>query len=338
MSLLTFTNRGIYCPPADVYIDPWRPVEKALITHGHSDHSRFGHRHYLCTEAAAPVIRHRLGPTINLHTIPFGKKTYINGVQFSFHPAGHIVGSAQIRVEHKGEVWVASGDYKVEKDGICLPFEPIKCHAFITESTFGLPVYKWKPQAEVAQSINDWWRKNQAEGKTSVLGGYSLGKAQRLLQMLDPSIGKIYTHGAVENINEILRNQGVQLHDTIRVTQSLKRKEAVGEMVICPPGSLGTSWTKKFPSVSTGIGSGWMMLRGTRRRRSVDRGFVLSDHADWEGLNMTIKATEAEKVFVTHGYTSIFSKWLNDQGIYSEEVKTEYEGEKLEVDEEKKAA
>ena len=262
----------------------------------------------------------------------------INGVRFSFHPAGHIIGSAQIRVEYKGEVWVASGDYKVQSDGLSEDFEAVPCHAFITESTFGLPVYKWQQQADIARDINEWWAKNKADGKASLLGGYSLGKAQRLLHMLDPSIGPIYTHGAVENINQVLRNQGVKMHDTIRITPAFKRKDAAGAMVLCPPGALNTSWTRRFPQASTGIGSGWMTLRGARRRRAVDRGFVLSDHADWEGLNAAIKATGAERVYVTHGYTNLFSKWLNEQGIWSDVVKTEYEGESLENNEDDTAA
>ena len=249
-------------------------------------------------------------------------------MKFSFHPAGHIIGSAQIRVEYKGEVWVASGDYKTENDGLSEAFELVKCHAFITESTFGLPIFKWEPQTTIAQTINDWWKNNRAAGKTSILGGYALGKAQRLLQLLDPSIGKIFTHGAVENINEVLRAQGIPIQNTIRVTQKLKRKETIGGMVICPPGSLGTSWTRKFEKIEKGIASGWMVQDGTKRSIPFDKGFILSDHADWDGLNGVIKATGAEKVIVTHGYTDSFAKWLNAQGFDAMTAKTEFEGEK----------
>lgn len=336
MALLTFTERGIYCQQADVYIDPWKPVAKALITHGHSDHARHGHKNYLATESAAPVIRYRLGRKIKLQTIAYGKVMTINGVRFSFHPAGHILGSAQIRVEHKGEVWVASGDYKVEDDHLAEAFEPIKCHSFITESTFGLPIYKWKPQEEVFQSINQWWTQNKADGKVSVLTGYALGKAQRLIQGLDPSIGKIYTHGAVENTNEVIRKQGVSIQDTIRITPDVKKKDFIGNIVVTPPSGIGTAWMRRFPSASVGMASGWMMLRGARRRRAADRGFVLSDHVDWEGLIQAIEATEAERVFVTHGYTHIFSKWLNEQGIESHVVETQYEGELAEINEDEK--
>lgn len=326
MSLLTFTKKGIYCPPADVYIDPWRPVKKALITHGHADHSRWGNQHYLSTEKAAPVIRHRLG-RIQLSTVKYGEKTTINGVHFSFHPAGHIIGSAQIRIEYKGEVWVVSGDYKIENDGLAAPFEAVKCHTFITECTFGLPIYKWVEQKVVFESINNWWRQNKEEGKVSLLTAYSLGKAQRIIKYLDTSIGQIYTHGAVENTNAVIRTQGFDLPATTKVEGIKNSKDFIGNMVIAPPSAIGSSWVKRFKPLSIGMASGWMALRGARRRRAADRGFVLSDHADWEGLNQAIAATEAERIFVTHGYTEIFQKWLQEQGYEAYIVKTEFEGE-----------
>jgi putative mRNA 3-end processing factor len=330
--LLQFTEKGIYCPAADVYIDPWQPVQRALITHGHSDHSRWGHQHYLCTHSAAPVIRHRLGD-INLETVAYGEKRQINGVNFSFHPAGHIPGSAQIRVEHKGEVWVASGDYKLEADGLSEDFESVACHSFITESTFGLPVYRWEPQAAVFAQINEWWRQNAAEGKGSMITAYALGKAQRLLVGLDPSIGPIFTHGAVENTNRVMREQGIDLPATELITRETDRKRFPGSLIIAPPSALASPWSRQFKSLVTAAASGWMTLRGARRRRGVDRGFVLSDHADWTDLNRAIEASGAERVFVTHGYTDIFRRWLIDQGIEAYEVKTEYEGELAEMNE-----
>lgn len=330
MALLEFRKEGIYCPAADIYIDPWRRVKRALITHGHADHSRWGHQYYLSTTSAMPVIKYRLGD-IRIETVAYGEKKYINGVQFSFHPAGHILGSAQIRVEHKGEVWVVSGDYKIEEDGFAEAYEAVKCHSFITECTFGLPIYKWKPQQEVFQAINQWWQQNKSEGKVSVLSGYSLGKAQRIIQNLDTSIGKIYTHGAVENVNEVIRQQGVRLQETTRVTAAIHKKDFIGHIVVCPPSAMGSPWIKKFKPVSLGVASGWMMLRGARRRRAADRGFVLSDHVDWPGLNQAIKATEAERIFVTHGYTDIFKRWLIEEGYEAEVVETEYEGELSEI-------
>ena len=328
--LLTFTDRGIYCPLGDFYIDPWRPVDRALITHGHADHARPGHRAYLATEAAAPVMRHRLGD-ITLDTIRFGETRQIGAVTVAFHPAGHVPGSAQIRVERKGEVWVASGDYKTENDGFSEPFEPVRCHAFITESTFGLPVFKWTPQPVLANEINTWWAATIADGRTPLLGAYALGKAQRLMSILDPSIGPILTHGAVENTNEVLRAQGLTLPETIRVTPDLSPKDHPGALVLATPSAFGTPWARRFGQTSTAFASGWMRLRGVRRRRAADRGFIMSDHADWPALNAAIKDTGATRIFVTHGYTSVFSKWLNEQGYDAQIVSTEYEGENLDT-------
>ncbi len=331
MALLEFTDRGIYCPRAEVFIDPWKPVDRALITHGHADHSRWGNKAYLATHAAGPVIKHRLGD-IRLQTVAFGDVTTINGVRFSFHPAGHIIGSAQIRVEYHGEVWVASGDYKLEDDGLAEAWEPVRCHHFITESTFGLPVYRWQPQEEVFAEINDWWRANREAGKVSVLTGYALGKAQRLLHGLDAGIGNIYAHGAIENTNEVIRAQGITLPDTIRVTKEINKKDYPGNLVLTTPGSVGQPWIKKFGAFSLGAASGWMALRGARRRRGADRGFVLSDHCDWPGLLEAIRLTEAENVYVTHGYTAIFSKYLRGLGLNAVELETAYEGELAEIE------
>ncbi|MEL6718273.1 MAG: ligase-associated DNA damage response exonuclease [Bacteroidota bacterium] len=330
--MLQFKSKGIYCPQADVYIDPWKPVKRALITHGHADHSKWGHQHYLCTHSAKPVIQYRLG-NINIESVAYGETVTINGVKFSFHPAGHIIGSAQIRAEYKGEVWVVSGDYKVQNDGISEAFESVKCHAFITESTFGLPIYKWKPQAEVMQEINAWWQRNKALGKVSIIGSYALGKAQRLIQNLDASIGEIYTHGAIENTNQVIRKQGIKLQATTKISAAVNKKEYIGSMVIATPSAMQSNWMRRFSPVSTALASGWMTLRGARRRRSADRGFVLSDHADWDGLNSAIKASGAERIFVTHGYTEVFSKWLNEQGYQAAIVKTEYSGELADLEE-----
>jgi len=327
MQLLQFTDRGIYCPQAGVYIDPWKPVDKAIISHGHSDHAYAGHQHYLCTTEALPVVRHRLYLEGNIQGLPYGENLSINGVNFSLHPAGHIPGSAQVRVEHDGEVWVFSGDYKLQHDGISEPFEPIRCHVFITESTFGLPIYKWKSQAEIFEDINAWWRKNKLEGKTSVITGYTLGKSQRILQNVDPSIGKIFTHGAVDSVNRVMRAQGIPLRDAPRVSDETPKEDLKGALIICPPSAVGSPWVRRFLPYSLGVASGWMKLRGTRRRRGADRGFALSDHADWDDLNTAVRETGAEKVFVTHGYSEIFAHWLNSQGIEAHEVKTRFEGE-----------
>jgi putative mRNA 3-end processing factor len=327
-SVLTFTEKGIYCPAGDFYIDPWRPVERALITHGHADHARWGMGTYLATDAALPVMRHRLGD-ISAQGVRYGEVLQLGDARVSFHPAGHVPGSAQIRVEVRGEVFVASGDYKVVDDGLSEPFEPVKCHHFITESTFGLPVFRWADQSEVAADINAWWAACAAAGKTAFLGAYALGKAQRLLSMLDPAIGPILTHGAVEATNAVLRAQGLSLPDTLQATADVKPKDHPGAIVLAPPSALGSAWARKFGPQETAFASGWMAVRGIRRRRAGDRGFVISDHADWAGLLWAIKQTEAENIYVTHGYTDILTRYLTENGWSAQVVQTQFEGETL---------
>ncbi|WP_121667263.1 ligase-associated DNA damage response exonuclease [Mesonia aquimarina] len=326
--LLAFNQKGIYCEAADVYLDPWKPVKKAIISHGHADHSRWGHQQYITHHTNVPIIKHRLGD-ISVTGKGWNEIFTINGVKFSLHPAGHIIGSAQIRVEHKGEVWVFTGDYKTEDDGIAVPYEVVKCHTFITECTFGLPAFKWIPQQQVFNDINTWWQQNQDDGRTSVLFGYSLGKAQRLLKHLDTSIGKIYTHGAVENMTEVVREL-VDLPPTEKITRDTKKEDIKGNIVIAPPSTHGTPWIKKMVPYVTASASGWMTFRGARRRRAIDKGFVLSDHCDWQGLLTSIKATGAEKIICTHGYTDIFSRFLAEQGYDARTEQTQYEEENAE--------
>lgn len=328
--LLAFNANGIYCAAADVYLDPWRKVDKAIISHGHADHSRWGNKKYITHHHNIPIMKHRLGE-IDVEGKAYGESFTINTVKFSLHPAGHVIGSSQIRVEHKGEVWVFTGDYKDEADGVCMPFEAVKCHTFITECTFGLPAFKWKPQAEVMQDINQWWAENKAEGRTSVLFGYSLGKAQRLLKHLNPEIGKIYTHGAIENITEVLRPL-VEFPETTRVTRDTTKKELNGNLVLAPPSAHGGTWIRKMVPYATASASGWMTFRGARRRRAIDKGFVMSDHCDWDGLLNSVKATGCEKVICTHGYTTIFSKYLRELGYDARTQETQYEGESVETD------
>jgi len=327
--LLEFTDKGIYCDAAKVYLDPWHPVNHAIISHGHADHSRYGHNAYITHHRNVPIIKHRLGD-IQVTGKEWGEVFIINNVQFSLHPAGHIIGSSQIRVEHKGEIWVFTGDYKTENDGFSTPYESVKCHTFITECTFGLPAFKWTPQQEIFTNINQWWAENQAEGKTSILFGYSLGKAQRLLKYLDADIGKIYTHGAIENMTEVLRPL-VDFPPTHRITRETKKTDLKGTMVLAPPSAHGSSWIKKMVPYVTGSASGWMAFRGARRRRAIDKGFVLSDHCDWQGLLESIEATGAEKVICTHGYTDIFSKYLREQGYDARTEQTQYGEEENET-------
>ncbi len=329
--MISFDACGIYCAQAGVYIDPWKPVDKAIITHAHSDHARWGMKAYLAHDHAVPVMKFRLGADINVQSLPYNKTIVMNGVQISLHPAGHIWGSAQVRLEYKGEVWVVSGDYKLQHDGISVPFEPVRCNSFITESTFGLPIYNFPNTQEVHDDINEWWRKNKEEGKNSVIFAYALGKAQRVLKNLDASIGKIYTHGAVDNVNKIYEEVIGELPEALRIDATINRKDIQGAMIIAPPSAADTPWLRTLSPYKTGVCSGWMALRGTRRRRGSDRGFVMSDHADWGQLNTAIKATGAENVYVTHGYKSIYAKWLHtNYGLNATEVETLYTGEMLE--------
>ena len=322
---------GLYCPPGDFYIDPWRPVDRAVITHAHADHARPGHGHYLAAAPGEGVLRARLGE-ITLQPLAYGEVVEHRGVRISLHPAGHVLGSAQVRLEHAGRVWVASGDYYTsgaEADGAehnpsCAPFEPLRCDCFITESTFGLPVYRWQPQAGVYAEITAWWAANAANGRASLLLAYSFGKAQRILAGIDPSTGPIVVHGAVQPLNEAYRAAGVALPPTHLATEVADKASLKRALVIAPPSVLGSAWARRFGDASDAFASGWMQLRGARRRRAVDRGFVLSDHADWPGLQRAIAATGAERVIVTHGYEAVMVRWLQQQGLQAGSFRTEF--------------
>ena len=333
MPLIQFTDKGLFCAQGDFYIDPWKPVDKAVITHAHSDHARWGSKYYLCHNYTLPLLQLRLGEN-NYESCNWNEIVILNGVNVSFHPAGHIIGSAQVRVEYKGEIWVVSGDYKIEDDGISTPFEPVKCHSFITESTFGLPIYKWKPQPVIFNEMKDWIRQNSSDLKTSVFIAYSLGKAQRILQPLAETGLPIFAHGAVYNVHQALVNSGWDLPEVKRITPETSKEELKGSIVIAPSSAEGSPWMKRFYPYATGICSGWMQVRGNVRRKNADAGFALSDHADWQGLVQAVKATGAEKVYVTHGFQSAFSRFLNENNIESAEVKTAYGGEEEETLEE----
>lgn len=329
MSLIKFTNKGIYCEQGKFYIDPWQPVDLAVTTHGHADHVKWGNKAYLCHDLTRPILNQRLGADLAIETLPYNKQVTINGVKLSLFPAGHVIGSSQIRLEYKGEVCVVSGDYKVEYDGISTAFEPVKCHTFVSESTFGLPIYKWQPQDVIFKQIQNWVSDNHDKGKTSVLVAYSLGKAQRLISNL-ADYCQIYVHNSIANLNEGFIKAGVNLPETIRITPELKKETLQKGIVIVPPAMAEGKWIKTLQQAATGVCSGWMQVRAGRRWRSADAGFALSDHADWPGLIQAIKATEAEKVFVTHGFTATFAKYLNEIGIAAEEVKTQYGSEEEE--------
>lgn len=334
--LIVQRPEGLYCPPGDFYIDPWRPVARAVITHAHADHARSGHGHYLAAAPGAGVLRARLG-NITLQTLAYGERITHHGVTLSLHPAGHVLGSAQVRLEHRGRVWVASGDYKVQPDRTCVPFDPVRCDVFITESTFGLPIYRWRPDDEVFADINAWWAGNAQAGRASVLMCYSFGKAQRILSGIDASIGPIVVHGAIDTLNRVYRDAGVALPPTVAaaaVGSARARRAAVatGEadtdarqaLVLCPPSAAASPWIRRFGEYSDAFASGWMQLRGARRRGGHDRGFVLSDHADWPGLLGAIGATGAQRITVTHGSVAVMVRYLQSQGLDAGAFETEY--------------
>ncbi|MBX9573827.1 MAG: ligase-associated DNA damage response exonuclease [Candidatus Obscuribacterales bacterium] len=330
-ALVTSTNSGLYCPQGDFYIDPWRGVDLALVTHAHSDHARSGSKCYLTSEPGQHVLRARLDPGANVESIAYGKKLTIKDVTVSFHPAGHVLGSAQIRIEHKGQVWVVSGDYKTQLDPTCEAIEPIQCHTFITESTFGLPIYRWPSEQDIESQINGWWQRNKEQGRASVLFAYSFGKAQRILSLVDSSIGPIFVHGAVHKLNEQYTTSGVTLPDCKFVGDLDKKADFKGGLIIAPPAAFDSPWTKRFGDYSSGYASGWMRVRGNRRRQSIDRGFTLSDHADWNGLLEIISATGAEEIIVTHGFSQPLIKYLRETGKQARGFKTEYRGEESEL-------
>lgn len=329
--MLKFTNKGILNVPGKFYIDPWKPVDLAIITHGHADHAKWGMKAYLCHHFSVPILRSRIGPDITIQGVGYNEPIVINGVKVSLHPAGHIIGSAQIRMEYKGKVVVISGDYKIQDDGLSTPFEPIKCHEFVTESTFGLPIYNWPSVPEQNNELRNWAIQNQNEQKTSVFVGYSLGKAQRIMKALD-GVGKIKVHYSIDKLNQAYESVGVKLpeYEVMDLRENLKILDQ--SIIIIPPSLVENATVKKIPNMVYAICSGWMQVRGARRWRSADAGFPISDHADWSGLLTAIKATEAEKVYVTHGQTEVFSKYLNEIGIKSEVIKTEFGVEEEELE------
>jgi len=327
MPLLEHTPRGLWCAAGDFYIDPWRPVDRAVITHAHSDHARPGHASYLATRQSEGVLRSRLGADMNLDCVDYGEARDINGVKVSLHPAGHVLGSAQVRVEHRGEVWVVSGDYKLDPDPTCLPFEPVRCHTFVTESTFGLPVYRWEDPVRIFARVNAWWQRNAEAGRASVLFGYAFGKAQRVLASIDPSIGPIFVHGAVDVLNRAYEASGVALPETRMVSEVEAKFDYSRALIVAPPSAQGTPWMRRFGDASDCFASGWMAIRGAKKQRNVDLGLVLSDHADWPSLLKAIDASGASRVLVTHGSVPVMVRYLRERGLEADALETEFEGE-----------
>lgn len=314
--LLSFTSNGIYCEKADVYLDPWRPVEKAIITHAHADHSRNGHNRYIAHHHSIPIMRHRLG-AITTSGVNWGESFVINGVKFSLHPAGHIIGSSLVRVEHKGQIAVFTGDYKLEDDGLSTPLDMQKCDLLITECTFGLPVFKWQSQTMVFNEMLHWWEENTVNKHNSLIYAYSLGKAQRILNQLSKTNQPILVHPSIAQINTAIEHL-IQFKGVTVLSAEVDPKKYPGALLVVPPSAENTKYLSKWGPLKTAVASGWMATRGNRRRRNVDRGFVLSDHCDFEALKQSIEFSGAEKVICTHGFTDSFARHLQDHGIQAQ--------------------
>ena len=289
---------GLYCPAGNFYIDPSRAVDHAVITHAHSDHARRGSKQYYCTTSGESLLRSRIGQKISARAIAFGEPFILGEVRLSFHPAGHILGSAQVRMEHQGKVWVASGDYKRDPDPTCEPFEVVTCDVFVTEATFGTPGFRWKKGADLGREIYEWWRDNNRRGVNSLVFAYSLGKAQRVLGELWPHMPQpVYIHPSVTELTECYRAQGIDLAPTICLSTVPETERFEGELVLAPQSFLKTTHAAVLgDNYKTAFASGWM-ARGTH---GYDQGFLMSDHADWDDLLQTIQQTKARRIYVQH--------------------------------------
>ena len=325
------TPSGLLCEAGGFHVDPWGAADLAVITHVHGDHLRLGSRRYLCAAPSLPFVHKRLGPGVAVEAVPYRERVRLGAATVSFHPAGHVLGSAQVRIETGDGVWVVSGDYKRAPDPTCAPFEVVPCDVFVTEATFGLPIYRWEEPSAIVPRILEWWDRNREAGVASVLFCYAMGKAQRILAEL-AALGvtgrAVHVHGAVEGLTEIYRAAGVAMPPTVKVADTERGRSFAGELVLAPPAAAGSTWMRRFGATrETGFASGWMRVRGTRRRKGFDRGFALSDHADWPALLRTIEETGARRVLVTHGYADELSRYLRERGLDSAAVATHFEGE-----------
>jgi putative mRNA 3-end processing factor len=321
------TADGLYCPPGDFHIDPWRPVPRAVITHAHADHLRAGNGEYVTATDGALLAAQRLPKGAYVRSLAYGETITCGATRVSLHPAGHVLGSSQVRIEHAGQVWVVSGDYKRDADPTCRPFEPVACDVFISEATFALPAYRWAPTGAVAAEIFEWWQGNRARGMASVLFAYALGKAQRVLAELTRFTAEpAYLHGSVAALTETYRQQGVAMLPTLPVADQ-PASHYSGALIIAPPSAAGSTWMRRFGESSTGFCSGWMRVRGDRRRRGYDRGFVLSDHADWPSLLRTFRDCGARRILLTHGHSDTMTRYLREQGVAASALRTEYGAE-----------
>ena len=331
--MLTETSSGLWCAAGGFHIDPWEPVDRAVITHAHGDHARPGSHAYLCAAPGAALLRRRFGPDAAIEPVPYGQTVTLGDVRVSFHPAGHVLGSAQIRLESNHGVWVVAGDYKRAPDPTCAAFEPVRCDTFITESTFGLPIYRWDTTEVVIDDIGAWWNRNREDGRTSVLFCYTIGKAQRLLaELMRITDRAIYVHGMMLGMIDAYRESGVAMLAVAPVIEPARgarstRRAFAGELVLAPLSARGTPWMRRLGDVSDGFASGLMRVRGVRRQRGYDRGFVLSDHADWPALLQTVEDSGASRVLATHGHAEPLARYLSQRGLDAGVIRTAWEGE-----------
>ncbi len=314
--MLQSTPDGLACPRGGFFVDPVGGVDVAVITHAHADHARPGSRRYVCAAAGAPILRRRLGPEVTIDAWSYGEPHRLGGVEVSLHPAGHVAGSAQVRIAAGGEVWVVTGDYKRDADPTCDAFEVVPCDTLVSEATFALPIYRWPPVDQVVADLRAWIAGNRDADRPSVLFAYSLGKAQRLLALLAGTMDEPpLAHGAVIAMTEAYREAGVPLPPVEPVLEQTRGAATRGRVVIAPPSAMNTPWLRRFPNATSAMVSGWMRVRGARRWKGVDRGFVISDHADWPALLDTIAATGCRRVLATHGYADVLARTCADHGL-----------------------
>jgi len=333
--MLAETAAGLYCADGDFHVDPWGPVPRALITHAHGDHARAGSAAYLCADACAPLLRRRFGPEAVVESVAYGQPIAMGSTRVSFHPAGHVLGSAQIRIEGPDGVWVVAGDYKRAADPTCAPFEVVRCDAFVTESTFGLPIYRWDETQVVIDELAAWWDANRARGLASVVFCYTIGKAQRLLaELMRVTDASVLVHGMLQPMIEVYREAGVAMLPTATLVDRPRGTSFAGSLILAPLSARGTPWMRRIGELSDGLASGLMRVRGVRRQRAYDRGFVLSDHADWPALLDTVRDTGAGRVFATHGHAEPLARYLREQGYDAGILRTAWEDERGAADHE----
>ena len=309
--LIKYTSSGLYCELADLWIDPNKPVKRAIITHAHMDHFTFGCEEYISTYETAIILKERIGKGINIKTYDFCEDFKINGINFSLHPSGHILGSSQIKLTLADEKWLITGDFKRQRDETCKEYEKVKTDFIISESTFGLPIFKWDEPQNTATDITKWV--NSSQEKTSILFCYSLGKAQRLLNEISKTNfkNKIYTHSTIHKMNNCYKKLGVEVIDTRKFDQKKNNEDLKGSLILLPPSLNKNSFIKNFKEIQTGFASGWMSIRARRKRSGYDKGFAISDHADWEAILNTIKESKAKNVFFHHGDSEALNRYLN---------------------------